>query len=393
MSPAAVTAVPYRNYARWFEIALMCASLVPFIMMMMFAFRYHDVMDQKTLRMFLQYVILINIIHVPATLYLFSDRHIRAMALQFPFRLIAVPLAIIVLGTAVYTTLASSSDLTSQYMRWILLLSFFYWQLWHFGMQSYGVVSFISIASRRPARDKRSALFERRTVMAGAVFGMLAFYQNVHPRQKLKAFQDIDYTIINDISSMIYLIGMVGCYAVSLAAIVYVIRNYQRFTFSSAVIYLVSVCFFLPDYLTFIIPNITPPGAAISYLNFSIVHGLQYMVFLAAHALGSSHNAYSNPRSDTLKTVLAVVMPLLMFAILGLYAAKYISGHGYLRDVGRFLGDMLGSERVSIHAGGFAMALASSHFWWDQYFWKLSNPSQREWIFSRYKFVIPPPRA
>jgi hypothetical protein len=203
----------------------------------------------------------------------------------------------------------------------------------------------------------------------------------------------LDYTLLDSLGLVLYRLGQVGCYALSVYAIAYVVRNRRSFTLSSAIVYLISVCFFLPDYLTLLIPDITPANSAVSLLNFSIVHGSQYLIFLLAHAVGCTRIAYEaeKPKGFGLEMVIAVIIPATAFLFIAVVLGSFLNVSPLFITLVVSLGaKALGSGPLDIGviAAGFAMGLSTAHFWLDQFFWKLSNPVQREWIFSRFQWVL-----
>jgi hypothetical protein len=396
-----------RNYARWFEVSLLLATILPFFLLMHLAFSSSGTLSPSYgFYGSLQFLVFLNTIHVPATLYLFSDPHIRRQALASPGRMIAMPLLILFGGMWGYTQLAMGQTMLCAYLQLAIIMGYVYWQMWHCGMQSYGVLSFVSITSSRPLRQPWQGKFEKRSIMVASVVGMLALYHNYvrngfymgtgGPLQKMAAG---DKDTLASIGDALYGGGMVVCAALTLAAVAYVLRYRRSFTPSAALMYLISVSFFLPDYLTAIIPNATPQNFNISLINFSIVHGIQYMVFLVAHMIGSTENAYAEEKqsgSGLFEMAIALLMPFLMFLLLGLAIGIFI-GYGvhitlHSDAPTRMFGvgaDADSQNYIIAAATGFSMSLAAVHIWLDQFFWKLSRPAQREWIFSRYKFALP----
>ena len=89
-------------------------------------------------------------------------------------------------------------------------------------MQSYGVLTFVSMASGRPQRDPCTLAIEKRTVVGGAVCGMLALYGNLHTGHALRALPGVDYQAIDAVGRLLHLAGQIGCYALSVAAVLHV---------------------------------------------------------------------------------------------------------------------------------------------------------------------------
>ena len=106
-----------------------------------------------------------NNFHVAASSWFFTDKEMRAHFRQHPRRYIIVPLLLIV-GCALLFQFADKP------LRSWTLAAFFSWQLWHFQKQNVGVLSFIAAGTG----SGPLSVWERRTLAAAAVAGILGFF-------------------------------------------------------------------------------------------------------------------------------------------------------------------------------------------------------------------------
>lgn len=384
----------FRNRSKNFELALVLASTVPFALVVLNNWSQTQPSSSLMLATIVSLIVVLNMIHVPSTLYLYTDPLIRARTRREPVRLALIPLLLWFSTAAAFY--AASSFATSLHTTALLLMILFYlhWQAWHFGMQSYGVHSFVSITARRPKREAWQAKLEKKLVMWGTIFGMMAVYVQLGGHAWFLNLPHLDYALYQRIFGVAFEIGRWGCYAVSLAALIYVLRYRALFTRNSAVIFMISVCFFLPDYLAFMPPSSTP-GSFVSLLNFTLVHGIQYLVFMVAHVTGQvrqrkAEQALGHRKKGTLDPW---IMFFLIAVLLGLVINDATKLSAFGSSVLTALAISFSQHTLTLTFIGFSFGLTMAHFWVDQYVWKLSQPEPRAWVGDRFAHVLPPKEA
>jgi uncharacterized MAPEG superfamily protein len=381
-------------YSRVFERALVAASTLPFFAAMALG-AILDRTPSDTLDQLLWLLFLLNGLHVPATLYLYTDKEIRAAVMRDRMRMIVMPLALVVIAPLVFTGLYTSGLSWTNYGLIVTVLLFLQWQVWHFGMQSYGVLSFVSLTSGR-RREPWQVKFERRTVIGGTMFGMLGLYQNAGDQSFIKRLSGVDYEQLDAIGNVLDAIGAVGCIACALAAVGYVFRHSRSFTVNSAIIYLVSVMFFLPDHLPVLNPDPNAQSSFFSATNFVLVHGFQYFVFLMVHALGIAKrraDGGQETRRPSYRKLLRMGVPIFyLIAITAGMGLTVMSPSFFNQAMETVLNN--GSGTLSATTGQifmfFIFGLTMAHFWVDQFFWKFSRPESKRWILDRFRDVLPP---
>jgi hypothetical protein len=336
-------------------------------------------------------------VHVPMTVYLLSDRDIGVQMVRRWATLTGGCTLLIAASMFIFT--AFSAKLGSQHSEILYAFAFagVVWQHWHFGKQNLGVLALARIATKTGS----VARFERYTIVAGAICGMVAAYLIVG-----KAFQQL-YSPNSDLSSFQSTMEVVSAqfrwiqYALAAVAVAYTIYNFRRFTPATAVLYLLGVCFFLPQFLA-----VDMPQYLLAFTSNVFAHGAQYMVILFYHALGSIdliHRADgSKPVSTPILTsadyalvarrmmrFLRLISPLLFFALALAFA---MSKGNYFeviwRVTNRGMHMHLGAPTVDALAGGLVWGTLLCHFWLDSFFWRLKEKVPREWIKSRYAFLF-----
>lgn len=379
-----------KNRSKAFEFSLVLASVVPFVLSLANNWSHEQPSPSATLTMLLSLLLLLNSIHVPSTLYLYTDPAIRARTQREPWRMAGIPL-LIWAGTTLAFYLASSfAGPAHGFGLFLLVMFYIHWQSWHFGMQSYGVHSFVSITAKRPKRAPWQARLEKILVMCGTIFGMMAVYTQLGKLAWFMRLPNVDYVPFDLAATVFYYVGMVGCYVTSLIAIVYLLRYRNMFTRNSAIIFLVSACFFLPDYLPFL-PASATPGNFVSVINFTLVHGIQYLVFMVVHVVGQVRE---RKRANlTLAKPTNTLDPWIMFFTIAVAIGLVINDVEKLSSFTSVLLTALhvefSTERLIITFIGFSFGLTMAHFWVDQFIWKLSQPEPRAWVSSRYGYVLP----
>lgn len=272
------------------------------------------------------------LIHVPMTLYLLSDAEIRQMMGRHPMRLIAVPVALFAVSIFAYTVLPARHHL----WYWLPVAV---WQNWHFGKQNVGIYSMFRAAQRVGSMLP----VERRLIVIGSILGALA-----------ACFGNIPNDIELLWAPMVLRPVAAGAQFVLLfVSAFYVIRNRARMLSTTAVIFMLSVNFFLPFYLTELsLPNM--------FSMTLLAHGLQYLAVLGFHARSS-------------KWTLAAYLGI------GLLLAEIYSLHFVVPSW------VYGSSSLG---WGVAMGILLAHFWFDSMVWRFKEPENRAWMKRRFAFLF-----
>jgi hypothetical protein len=146
--------------------------------------------------------------------------------------------------------------------------------------------------------------------------------------------------------------------------------------------FFLSVNFFLPQFL---LAGMIPLGSI--FALYILSHGLQYVLFLAFHALN-----FSAAPSSGQKSILPRLAMIVVFA-----GCLYFTGDLYFYH--RFISpDIMGVwiSNLLFHSGQFSRAfdftviytILLSHFWLDSFFWRGRDPSARAWMANRFAFVL-----
>jgi len=328
---------------RVFQLALLVATLLPFCMVTLP--RSSDVLAVITA------ISLLGGTHVMATAYLFASPTAFVGVPHWQLTLVAAPL---VLMAAVFVAVFA-------FPMWALvlfMLVYIHFGIWHFGRQNLGVVTFaVRISHGRPIDP-----FERRTIMAGVIAGMCAAYTAFAPSLMLNTnYFPIDAAWAAPIFSPLWYLGAVIYAALIPIALVHTWRNRQRYDPPSLALYLTSVLFFVPLFVT------ADPLIAVS--SWAVAHGLQYLVFLAFHAGGRTRPSVGG---------MVPIATLLVAA-----------GAGYM------LWNMhpaWGPQLARIGAST-VLAINLAHYWVDMFLWRFRTPERRRWLADGFPFLAGAPRA
>jgi hypothetical protein len=277
------------------------------------------------------------LIHVPMTLYLLSDAHIRQMMERHPMRLIAVPVALFAVSIFVYTGLPARH----QFWYWLPVAM---WQNWHFGKQNVGIYSMFRAAQRAGSMLP----VERRMIVAGSILGVLAAYFGAEDGSNVP--KDIELLW----APMVLRPVAAGAQFVLLfVSAFYVVRNRARMLSTTAVIFMLSVNFFLPFYLIELsLPNM--------FSMTLLAHGLQYLTVLGFHARSSKW---------TLAAYLGIGLLLAEIYSLHLVVPSWVYGPSPL-------------------GWGVPMGILLAHFWFDSMIWRFKDQEGRAWMKRRFAFLF-----
>src|SRR3954462_13638885 len=117
---------------RIFENSLVLACVVPYTIQMLRYWSINHDTQWDNVTTLIMLVSLLNMVHVPATLYLYFDPAIRERTRQFPLSMAAMPLAAILITPLLIFQLLHDNSPASQYGLLILIAAFAVWQAWHF---------------------------------------------------------------------------------------------------------------------------------------------------------------------------------------------------------------------------------------------------------------------
>jgi hypothetical protein len=303
----------------------------------------------------LQLLNLIAAPHVLTTLYLLLDRRNLIGVANPQLTVFLCPMALIAVSCLVLLTAP----------LWVVMsfmLFYVFYGMWHFGRQNLGVMSFAShIANQRPM-----SRFERTTLIASAVAGVLGGYRIFAPALLLNAdYWPFDLSAVDPLLSKLWYGGIV-IYAVLVpATLVHVARNRLRYHPLTLTIYLACVFFFLPTYLS--------DNALFLITSWSVAHGVQYLIFLAVHAAGRGGGR-------------AGVQALAPFAAFVLCLIGGVALWRYSTVV-----QQSGESTAIRVALSLVTGLTLAHYWIDQFLWRFSSPVRRTWLRDSFGFLMPGP--
>jgi hypothetical protein len=233
------------------------------------------------------------------------------------------------------------------------MLAYLHFGMLHFGRQNLGVLSFVSrIALRRPMTP-----FERRTIMAGVIAGMLATYSIFAPALGLspKAFP-FDVSHIAPIFSFFWYVGAAINIVLVPVALLYAFAHRRDYDWSTLTAWLASVFFFLPMFLT------SNPLFALG--AWTVAHGLQYVVFLFFHAAGKRR-----PMMPMIFLGAAVIAGMVIWKLSAIAQQS----------------DATGAIKVAVAT---ITGITVVHYWVDQFLWKFSTADRRKWFSDNYAFLF-----
>src|SRR5258708_20726547 len=254
---------------RTFLLLMAGATIGPLILAVLY--QHADGLAQNCAGTAIQLLMLVAAPHVLTTLYLVVDRRDLAGVRRPAMTIYAIPAALIVLNYAIL--LAAPPWAVLAYM-----LFYFHFVMWHFGRQTLGVVTLATgLATRRPMDA-----FERRTIMAGIIAGVLGGYHMFAPGLMLHPDAwPLDAAVIDPIFSRGWY-GGIAIYTILMPlTVIHVLRHADRYDRLSLPLYLGCVFFFLPAYIS--------DHPLFLLVSWSVAHGVQYLVFLAFHAAGKAH--------------------------------------------------------------------------------------------------------
>jgi hypothetical protein len=370
-------AVKDRASARYlFGLALFLATTIPFIAA---AFKY--AFPNFVAISVQQVVMFLAGIHVPLTAYLFFDPKIRKYMVQRPIALIGGPILIFGICFLVFFSTWKSRETGHAWPAVYFMLAVLTWNFWHFGKQNIGVYSFFRISQSLSA----AAPVERNLILFGSALGTLAIFHVAGAGYiKLYAHNET-FPVLSTIYGYVGSSAKILQYALLAFVIGYASFNWQRFTWKSAVVFLLCANFFFPQFLT-----MDKPDWAVVFACSSLSHGAQYCVFLGSHAAQYQKDqtgAGMPPPSSRIGSIVMCAIIVVMAAFLGevllynTFIPKDYFSTLAAKAFGR--GDMVAAVVDSVMIG-----ILLTHFWLDSFFWRFKKPEPRQWMLNRYAFLF-----
>ena len=275
-------------------------------------------------------------VHVASTGWLYSLSEVRNVASSRPWRMVILPLCLVVVSAAV----AALSPVGL--MQW-LLVPFFAWQLYHYSRQNLGLACLASLTQRVPSLTPT----ERRFLTSSAIFGISGVVARV----------GLLNTGLHWTSRLLLGVAALG-FGLSVAAglLAHFARPSSSRSVSSSALFVVALAFSLPVFL------FSSPYLAIG--GMTLAHGLHYLV-LVGFVASSGRSAESRRFSWAL---------LLNVALVGgglLALASHLHGGG-------------AGERLMF---GAYLGVVMSHFVVDSALWRQSNEASRTFMTERLVFL------
>jgi hypothetical protein len=327
-----------------FQYALVSATLLPFIAVAL--------PRQTAVLALITGISLVAGTHVTATAYLYCTRHAFAGVAKWQWSVVAAPIGLI---TAVFVALLAV-PLPALVLFMLIYLHF---GVVHFGRQNLGVLTFSTrISSGRPIDP-----FERYTIIAAVVAGVSATYVAFAPALSLNtSLFPIDVSPLTPVFSRLWYIGA-GIYVVLIPLVLARIWSRRsQYDLCSLVLYLASVFFFLPLFIT------SDPLIAVT--SWTTAHGLQYLVFLGFHAGRTARKGLFGWVSVAI--------------LLGAGGAGYIIWQAAATaQIDGWIGP--GFMRA---AAAVVLALTLAHYWVDMFLWRFRNAERRRWLTDGYPFLV-----
>jgi hypothetical protein len=277
-----------------------------------------------------------NNFHVAASSWFFTDREMRGHFRQHPRRYFIVP-ALLIVGCALLFQFADKP------LRSWTLAAFFAWQLWHYQKQNVGVLSFVAAGTG----SGPLSVWERRTLAAAAVAGILGFFSLAQIGLGDWASQ---FAALHQLGAVAYLAVPV-LFAIAVAKTPALAANRLRLGFLA-----LGASFFLPTYL------FDDPMSAT--LGYALAHGLQYVVFMGIVSVRR-------------KAPIASLVTLLGLSVLGALLLNAAIRAPDTADI---------PYGLAIY--GIFVGTVMSHFVLDAGIWRLREPFQRGYMRERFAFVF-----
>ncbi|MBL19925.1 MAG: hypothetical protein CMC82_08945 [Flavobacteriaceae bacterium] len=335
------------NTTNFFLFSLILASVLPLVVLLI---TYKFPLTFGSIGIF-PFLILLGSTHVFGTSYLFFDRDVRNFFIQNPFKMILVPL--LLFSITVYLISNTDGDFFIYGA-----LGYLIYQTWHFGAQNIGVLSFISISTRK----KSISVNEKRFLKICAIIGMIGVSKIRETDLGISSkYINISGEFQNYID-LFYEFGMI-LFLLSLFFIMY-----HVFQMIKKQHYFYALGFFICS--TFLFTMYVSKDLMIGYGAFAAAHGLQYLVFLFFH---SFNNVKKN--HITFKSFYPIIALICI-----LFVAKFLWENGSSLDE-KF-------DDFALLGMSIILGITVVHFWIDQYIWQMKNPDRRKWLKKRFDFIL-----
>jgi hypothetical protein len=325
-----------RNATAW-QAFIVLIAIVTILPMVFVPFSQHVMTDaDSALGALIVLSFIGNNFHVAASSWFFTDHEMRAHFRGHPRRYIVAPLLLIV-GCALLFQFADKP------LRSWTLAAFFSWQLWHYQKQNVGVLSFIAAGTG----SGPLSVWERRTLAAAAVAGILGFFSLAKIGLGDWAPQ---FALAHQLGAVVYLAVPV-LFAIAVIKTPALAACRLRLAFLA-----LGASFFLPTYLFD-----DPMSATMGY---ALAHGLQYVVFMGIVSVRR-------------KAPIASLVTLLGLSVLG---ALLLNAAVTAPDIADL------PYGLAIY--GLFVGTVMSHFVLDAGIWRLREPFQRSYMRERFSFVF-----
>jgi hypothetical protein len=274
--------------------------------------------------------------HVASTGWFYTDPEMRRHFRDHPLRYLVVP-ALLIAGSAVAFLLADKP------VRGWMLAAFFAWQLWHYQKQNVGVLSFMAAGTG----SGPLSIWERRTLAAAAVAGILGFFSLF--KIGLADFAP-QFAQLHQLGLAVYLL-------VPVLLAIAVLKTPALRSSNLRLGYLVlGSLFFLPTYLF--------DDQMSATLGYAVAHGLQYLVFMGVVSVN---------RAKPIASLLLLVGIATLGALVlndAIQAPDWSTSPYAFAIYGAFIGTVM------------------AHFVIDAGIWRLREPFQRGYMRKRFFFVF-----
>ena len=340
--------LPVSPGAMGFSIAILLATILPITLIKLAT-------QPGILAISVNLLLAVASAHVFTTFYLLVDRTNVRFILDHPIQLIAMPIGLLLLGMAIFSVPGNPVFTPALFLLFLQ-------QTWHFGAQNIGVATFISLGHRKKSITK----VEKNFIRMGTICGMFGVLSALYPSFMIGPENvPINETVLTTIKTLHQIGGYVAI-ALTGGALVLMVRAWwAREYFYGAAIFL-SITFLFPMYIS--------DNYMIAVASFTIAHGLQYIIFLAAHSF-TNPGAPKNPRWQSWGFIYP---PLALLALGG-------AGHVLWTTAPAWKSGQFPLFGLSIILG-----LTLAHFWVDQFMWRMGNSERANWIKKSYSFIFQP---
>jgi hypothetical protein len=317
-------------------------------------------------------------IHVPMTIYLLFDPRIRETMRQRPVGLILVPILIFAACFLIFMLTAKSRE--GGTAGFLVYFSIFVmsWNLWHFGKQNIGVYSFFRLAQNQSGM----LAIEKKLILVGSALGLLTTFGFIGETYIKQFASKQNFDLLAYCYSIFLPIGIFGQFALLAGVAYYVIFNWARFNWQTALMFVSCTNYFFPQYL---VANAS--AWSFVFACNTLGHGLQYLTFLGFHAIGPDGEDRSSGIEKNIRPLMLIAfVATALFVADFWYFNRFVSVGWLANFLGRITG--AGSRYVSPMLDAIIIGTLLNHFWLDSYFWRFRDSASRNWMMTRYAFLF-----